>query len=102
MEEFNVSYFLNLLNEVQLYDERNWIPALDNYHKQGTLNWVDFKQLHSSLQRFASKISEEWLHNVVSDITQETWHDFVGFLRNCQKLELDPDEISAIYQLIRK
>lgn len=37
--ELNISQFINILHQIKLYDPQIWLGALDNYHKQGHLNW---------------------------------------------------------------
>ncbi|CAD8080445.1 unnamed protein product [Paramecium sonneborni] len=84
-DEYNISQFINILHQIKYYDQKSWIAAMDNYHKQG----VAF--LH-----------EIWHLNIVKDISQEAFCDFIGFVENKRNLDLCDKELNRAYQHLRK
>lgn len=75
---------------------------MDNYHKQGVLNWVQFQEFTHAVYDFSFKLTEDWHLNIVKDISQEAWADFVGFVENKFTLDLPDAEILKAYTHLRK
>lgn len=82
---------------MQYYDNYSWIAAMDNYHKQGILNWYQYSEFTHAVYDFSTSLTETWHLNIVNDISQEAFSDFIGFLENKHTLDLCEKEINQTY-----
>ncbi|CAD8075451.1 unnamed protein product [Paramecium primaurelia] len=101
-DEYNISQFINILHQIKYYDQQSWIAAMDNYHKQGVLNWYQYTEFTHAVYDFSGFLNEIWHLNIVKDISQEAFCDFIGFVENKRNLDLCEKELNRAYQHLRK
>lgn len=70
---------------------------MDNYHKQGVLNWYQYTEFTHAVYDFSAYLNEIWHLNIVKDISQEAFCDFIGFVENKRNLDLCEKELNRAY-----